>query len=83
MVASGNKKQISKIMDMLGKMYYEGVSTVSNVVVGVVIAGTFKDDAEAFDKCAEAIEDYPCLRSAGRQILQCVKKNKKYAAMFE
>ena len=82
-VASGNKKQISKIMDMLGKMYYEGDSTVSNVVVGVVIAGTFKDDAEAFDKCAEAIEDYPCLRSAGRQILQCVKKNKKYAAMFE
>ena len=82
-IAAGNKKQISKIMDMLGKMYYEGDSTVSNVVVGVIIAGTFKDNPGEFDKCAELVSNYPYLCSAGKQILQCVKSNKKYAAIFE
>lgn len=81
-IAVGNKKQISKIMDMLGKMYYEGDTTVSNVVVGVIIAGTFKDDTEAFIRAAESLDNYPYLRSAGLQILQCVKKNKKYAELF-
>ena len=70
-------------MDMLGKMYYEGDSTVSNVVIGVIIAGTFKDNVEEFDKCAELVSNYPYLCSAGKQILQCVKSNKKYAAIFE
>ncbi len=82
-VNSGNKKQISKIMDMLGKMYYEGDTTVSNVVIGVIIAGTFKDDAEGFERCAGAMDNYPYLRSAGQQILKCIKQNKKYAAVFQ
>lgn len=81
-MAGGNKKQIAKIMDMLGKMYYEGDSTVSNVVVGVLIAGTFKDDIESFTRCAASLDNYPYLKTAGMQILQSMKKNKKYAALF-
>lgn len=81
-MAGGNKKQIAKIMDLLGKMYYEGDTAVSNVVVGVLIAGTFKGDAEGFARCAESLTNYPYLRTAGLQILQCLEKNKKYAALF-
>lgn len=82
-VASDNKKQISKIMDMLGKMYYEGDTTVSNVVIGVIVAGTFKGNADAFCRCTESLTNYPYFRSAGLQILQSMKKNKAFNALFE
>lgn len=81
-MAEGNKKQISKIMDVLGKMYYEGDSTVSNVVVGVLIAGTFKGNIEGFNNCAASLDDYPYLKEAGLQILQSMKRNSKFSALF-
>lgn len=82
-VQTGGKKQISKIMDMFGKMYYEGDSTVSNVVIGVLVAGVFKDDPAAFDTCCASLTDYPEFVKAGRGILKTVNKKKKYAAIFD
>lgn len=82
-VRGGNNKQITKLMDMLGKMYYEGDTTVSNTVIGVLVAGTFKNDVELFEKCAALAEGYPYLKSAGTEILKCIAKNKKYAEIFD
>ena len=82
-VDSGNKKQIEKYFDMLGKMYYDGDSTVSNTVVGIVIAGAFRGNSELFMQQSDYMSDYPYLKSAGLEIINLYKKDKKFASALE
>ncbi len=82
-VSSGGKKQISKVMDILGKMYYEGDSTVSNVVVSAIIAGTFYDRPDDYTKACEYLGDYPLLKDAGAQILKFARRKRKYAEFLK
>ncbi len=76
-VDSGNKKQIEKYFDMLGQMYYDGDTAVSNTVVGVVIAGAFKGDEALFASLEGFMQEYPLLFAAGQEMVRRYNKDKK------
>lgn len=80
---SANKKQLIKYFDMLDEMYTDGDKTVSNVVVGVIIAGAFKDDISLFESCYEFMDECPYIKTAGKHILELVRHNKKFAEVLQ
>jgi len=80
---SANKKQLAKYFIMLGEMYTDGDKTVSNVIVGVVIAGAFKDDLSLFESCYEFMDECPYIKNAGRHILALARNNKNFAEALQ
>lgn len=80
---SANKKQLVKYFDMLGEMYTDGDKTVSNVIVGVIIAGAFKDDIALFESCYEFMDECTYIKNAGKHILEIVRHNKKFAEALQ
>jgi len=80
---TNSKKQLAKYFDMLGEMYTDGDKTVSNVVVGVVIAGAFKDDLSLFESCYEFMDECPYIKNAGRHILALARNNKNFAEALQ
>lgn len=82
-VDGGNKKQLDKYFDMLGQMYYDGDTAVSNTVVAVVIAGAFKGDEALFNTLQDYMKEYPLLFTAGQSIIRRYNKDKKLRAALE
>lgn len=78
-----NKKQLEKLFKTLGDVFYNCDRTTSDVLCGVIIAGTFVNRAEKFEECVPFLEDYPYFVTACREIVKEVNRNKKYKAVFE
>ena len=78
-----NKKQLEKLFKTLGDIFYNCDRTTSDVLCGVIIAGTFVNRAEKFEECVPFLEDYPFFATACREIVKEVNRNKKYKAVFE
>ena len=80
---NANKKQLAKYFDMLAEMYTDGDKTVSTVIIGIIIAGAFKDDSSLFESCYEFMDECPYIKNAGKHILEIVRHNKKFAEALQ
>ena len=80
--AEGNKKHITKMMEMLNEFYCQGDRQVGDTIMTLFFGGAFYDNKELFDSTLQYMEDYPFLKSAAVEMVKVASKNKKLRALF-
>lgn len=78
----GNKKNLKKVFEMLCEIYTEGDRNVQNVIVGVVLCGAVKDNADRYATTLEQLEECSYLKTAFINMMARYKKDKKLREML-
>lgn len=82
LASEGNKKHITKMLDMLNEFYCQGDRQVGDTIMAIFFGGAFGDDKALYDSIAEYIAEYPYLKSASAEVVKVASKNKKFRAIF-
>ena len=80
LMASGDKKAIIKMLQMLDEFYVDGNFDVQSTITYTIIGGAFRNDNDLFEKaCAYMQENAPHLLIPKKNMMQYVmaKENKK------
>ncbi len=80
---SVNKKAIDKIFKLLAEAYYNCDRETSDLICGVIIAGSFYDRADKLTDCLEPLSDFPFFKEACKAVVEEAGKNKKFKEMMK
>ncbi len=81
-IDSGNKKQISKVMNVLAEMFNEGDKMVGDVVVGVILTGAANFDKAREEAILAALEEHKFLKVAAQSFFNLARNDKKIKKML-
>lgn len=79
LIASGNKKQLKKLFDMLDEMYVNGDSATTDMVISLIAASVYGDEKNTAT-AAEYMAENTHMKICVNELLSQIKKNKKLKA---
>ncbi|MBR5451774.1 MAG: hypothetical protein IKV36_02140 [Clostridia bacterium] len=79
---SANKKTIDKSFKLLAEAFYNCDKETSELVCGLIVAGTFFDKKDKLDACLSKLEEFPLFTAACKAVVEEAAANKKFKQIF-
>lgn len=78
----GNKKTVDKSFKLFAEVFYNCDKETSELLCGLIIAGTFYDKKDKLEDCLSTLEDFPFFVNACKEVVEVAATNKKFQNIF-
>ena len=79
---NANKKTIDKSFKLFAEVFYNCDKETSELVCGLIVAGTFFDKQGRLEPCLSTLDDFPLFTAACKAVVEEAAANKKFKQIF-